>query len=345
MKTVAWSIVLGIVAIICGVVLYHVGLFRKPLYRGPHLETVDRIDFGTVEAGKVERTFYIANTGSAPLEIRDIGTECGCAVMKLNRNVLGPGERELVTVTLDGTGYWRQLKKIIYIDSNDPAQRFTMVRLEAYVKVGLRADRSRLYLGAARAGELPVRCVYVIRDTGHQTSDIGVLGDQAGLRVDIGKWETFEEAERLKVEIGVAGTSRSPGAYTHKLQLKAGDQAISELVVTYEVLPRVQYRPITVEVSARNRPATQPSVTLYWSGGPPLFKDATSAYGKCTSKVTAIGQSSCGLHIDAIVEQIHTDGDFDFVTVTYTDQNENRDEQLTIPIRFITERTASNVTP
>ena len=86
------------------------------------LEKTD-FNFGTLDiAGKGTHDFTVANRGNAPLLLTVGETSCRCAVSKLERETIPPGESAKITITWKpkgATGPYRQTAKI---KTNDPAQ-------------------------------------------------------------------------------------------------------------------------------------------------------------------------------------------------------------------------------
>jgi len=77
-------------------------------------------DFGDIRQGeKVEYTFKFYNTGTEPLMITNVTTQCGCTAPKgWPRDPISPGSRGEITLVFDSTGKFGRVNKVATIMSN-----------------------------------------------------------------------------------------------------------------------------------------------------------------------------------------------------------------------------------
>jgi Protein of unknown function (DUF1573) len=77
-------------------------------------------DFGEITQGeKVEYTFRFTNTGSEPLIITNVTTQCGCTAPKgWPRDPVAPGERGEITLVFDSSGKFGRVNKVASVVSN-----------------------------------------------------------------------------------------------------------------------------------------------------------------------------------------------------------------------------------
>jgi hypothetical protein len=77
-------------------------------------------DFGDVAQGeKVEYTFRFSNTGTEPLMITNVTTQCGCTAPKgWPRDPVLPGERGEITIIFDSSGKSGRVNKVATVMSN-----------------------------------------------------------------------------------------------------------------------------------------------------------------------------------------------------------------------------------
>ncbi len=71
-------------------------------------------------------SFGVKNIGTAPLNITGVSTSCGCTKAEVDKEVLQPGEQAQLTVSYDPRihkGLVGPIKRIVYIQSNDPLQQ------------------------------------------------------------------------------------------------------------------------------------------------------------------------------------------------------------------------------
>jgi hypothetical protein len=83
-------------------------------------------DFGKIaEDAPVTATVQVSNTGKGKLTISSITTSCGCTTAKVDETELAPGATTNLTITFDPQAYpglYGPLLRMIYLESNDPAQ-------------------------------------------------------------------------------------------------------------------------------------------------------------------------------------------------------------------------------
>jgi len=78
-------------------------------------------EFGDRDSeNNVEHEFSIVNLGTAPLEIRDVRTSCGCTAADPEKRVLQPGEETYIKGTLNLEGRQGPQNRTITVTSNDP---------------------------------------------------------------------------------------------------------------------------------------------------------------------------------------------------------------------------------
>ena len=83
-------------------------------------------DFGDIQYGQtVKYTFLVKNVGEEILEIKRLGTSCGCTKAEIAEEKIEPGKKAELSVTYDtgamsGDHAKGRQERIIYIKSNDP---------------------------------------------------------------------------------------------------------------------------------------------------------------------------------------------------------------------------------
>lgn len=76
-------------------------------------------DFGRIGEGQVvKHNFTLKNGSKKALEIKEINTSCGCAVSKMDKKVILPGESALIEVEFDSKGYSGPVQQFIYVNTN-----------------------------------------------------------------------------------------------------------------------------------------------------------------------------------------------------------------------------------
>jgi hypothetical protein len=97
-------------------------------------------DFGTIPPGpgNVSQVYYIQNSGAEPLEISNVTTSCGCTRALLTSSVIPPGTRADLTAIFDPDYHDTKgpVKRIIWLETNDPDQPVVEVSFTANVRGG-----------------------------------------------------------------------------------------------------------------------------------------------------------------------------------------------------------------
>ncbi len=87
-------------------------------------------DFGTAREGTVlEHIFILRNETQKPLNIKDVNTSCGCAVSKVIKRALLPGEETSIEVKFNTKGYFGPTQQYVYIHTdnlNNPILRYVI---------------------------------------------------------------------------------------------------------------------------------------------------------------------------------------------------------------------------
>ncbi|MBI2441126.1 MAG: DUF1573 domain-containing protein [Lentisphaerae bacterium] len=144
--------------------------------------------FGALSnTNEVPHTFVLANEGDAPLAILRVHPDCGCTLVRLEREVIPPGDEITLPVRLILKGRSGPQHKRITIESNDPDQPRLILSLigEAVAEVQLKPDR--LYWGNLRRDAAEVRTVAV---EFHQSATAQIMGAGSSLPSFAVDWET-----------------------------------------------------------------------------------------------------------------------------------------------------------
>jgi len=117
-------------------------------------------DFGKIkEDERPAHIFTIKNIGKEELVISRVRSSCGCAATMLSSDNIQPGKSSELKVTFNPTGYNGQVKKDIYIESNDPQLPKTkvtvMTEVEPIPSPQAFFSDSQWDLGLISQGDLP----------------------------------------------------------------------------------------------------------------------------------------------------------------------------------------------
>ncbi|MGB3182472.1 MAG: DUF1573 domain-containing protein [Cyclobacteriaceae bacterium] len=115
---------------------YFPPMTEEELRQAPRVSVDDKlINFGNmVEGDTAIETFTLRNNGLTPLEIREIRTNCGCAIGKMELKRLLPGESAKATVSFYSRGRKGNQQKMLSVFTNDPQHPVTVVTLKAGVE-------------------------------------------------------------------------------------------------------------------------------------------------------------------------------------------------------------------
>ncbi|HZY79412.1 MAG TPA: DUF1573 domain-containing protein [Cyclobacteriaceae bacterium] len=77
-------------------------------------------DFGDIPQGeKIEHTFRFSNTGTQPLIITNVSTQCGCTAPRgWPRDPIAPGDHGEITLVFDSSGKFGRVNKVATVISN-----------------------------------------------------------------------------------------------------------------------------------------------------------------------------------------------------------------------------------
>ena len=88
--------------------------------------TPEKIDFGAIPASDpVTTTIQVRNEGSGALQISGVSTSCGCTTATLSTPDVAAGATADLQVSFNPQahpGLYGPLLRIVYLESNDPAQ-------------------------------------------------------------------------------------------------------------------------------------------------------------------------------------------------------------------------------
>jgi len=182
-------------------------------------------DFGKIYRGETaEHIFIIRNRGSAPLEIKNVRSTCGCTVTTIGKRNLEPQESTELTAVFDSGRYRGEVIKNIYIYSNDPENPIKKLSVRADVRVDLEIRPSIVYFAGLKEGEKVERNL-IIKNYSKETVKIKEIastvssidpelnktniepGDSASLKLVINE---VEKDMKLTGELTIFNTSHQP---------------------------------------------------------------------------------------------------------------------------------------
>ncbi len=139
-------------------------------------------DFGKVkQADVLTQEFVFKNEGDATLVVERVETTCGCTAALASADKIGPGKEGRIKVSLDTHGYAGQMKRFVYLISNDADNPRRELSVTADVEVPpmpkIELDKYNIDLGLSLEGEAPSAKV-VIRNAGELELSVEMTHDQ-----------------------------------------------------------------------------------------------------------------------------------------------------------------------
>ena len=124
--------------------------WASPLSADPVIHAQPKeYDFGVIVRGeRVSRIYHILNRGRrAPLDITLVKTSCGCSATFLEDRRIPPGGSTLLKVRFDSTEFLGNIRKTVFIYSNDPKNPEYSISFTAEVKTLVEVEPDRFNLG------------------------------------------------------------------------------------------------------------------------------------------------------------------------------------------------------
>lgn len=96
----------------------------------------ESFDFGKLTEGDiVKHKFVFTNVGKSPLQILNIGVQCGCTVAQKPESSIGVGQKDTIVVQFNSTGKVGVNKKFVTVYSNAaPSQTVISFTAEVLAK-------------------------------------------------------------------------------------------------------------------------------------------------------------------------------------------------------------------
>jgi len=111
-------------------------------------------DFGIAgQEREITHDFVFKNVGNSPLEIKGLRTSCGCMAALSSGETILPGEAGMIHATFKTQKYEGKQKKLIYVESNDPANpKFELV-MQGSIKSDIAIEPQVLQFGDVPRGK------------------------------------------------------------------------------------------------------------------------------------------------------------------------------------------------
>ncbi|MCA9320871.1 MAG: DUF1573 domain-containing protein, partial [Planctomycetes bacterium] len=143
--------------------------------------------FGQVEEGEsFQKTLEVRNRGDAPLIIHRVDPGCGCLSARIFQLEIAPGGAAPLHLALSTTGREGALGKSVILETNDPAQPETRIRV-----TGLIAKRMWFEIPSLDLGEVP---------PGSRPSTEVILQVRPGLEAELEDSDFSMEGHEIEAE-------------------------------------------------------------------------------------------------------------------------------------------------
>ncbi|MCU0454168.1 MAG: DUF1573 domain-containing protein [Bacteroidetes bacterium] len=194
------------------------------------------IDLGVVYRGAVKKAkFTLKNIGNEPLKILQMVPSCGCTALKRPKEVLAPGESDVIEVEFSSATFRGRVEsKRVDIQTNDPTAEYATVMLTADVREELAPVQgsSLAWFGAVPLGK-PSDYRLVFKNVTDRP--IGIRGFKAPTgRVTV-KWNKARIASQEDVEFTITLTPDREG-YTSDhvdIEIDSRNQPIVQVSVMF----------------------------------------------------------------------------------------------------------------
>ena len=147
--------------------------------------------FGNVEgSNSVEHSFVLWNRGDAPIIIGKLRGCCG-ATVAVSAPTIAPGSNTILKIVLSLAGANGEVRKSVYVASNDPKQPYLQVRLEGMARPPVLVEPGYLNFNAVSSNEalsaevtitslpvVPLRVTNVVSATGQFRAEVIVSSNR-----------------------------------------------------------------------------------------------------------------------------------------------------------------------
>lgn len=121
------------------------GYFRAGNFTQPQVKVIpSSYDFGRIDPEPVGKSFELKNTGESTLKIEQISTSCSCTTAEVTAREIAPDRSTELRVSFDPTAMdppiRSEVMRIVYIETNDPNQEETKIKITATVSGGEQVD-------------------------------------------------------------------------------------------------------------------------------------------------------------------------------------------------------------
>lgn len=218
-------------------------------------------DFGTVKQGQsIAHGFELVNTGTAPLVIDRVVATCGCTAAVPEKNQIAPGDKTLINVTFDTTGFQGYKVKSVRLYTNDTQNYSAVLTLQGSVKTEVEVSPIRLNFGRIKRGEDKQQVGTVLVDNEADVKILEITGTPDEVQLQI---EDYSDGKRSGKKVRVSLSPEVPvGVFRGKVSIKTSSKQnpVSTLPIFARVEGDMTVTPADVSFGLLEGPLAKPVV-------------------------------------------------------------------------------------
>ena len=285
--------------------------------------------FGTVaeDCKTVEHVFILANEGDAGLQIGNVRACCG-ATASIATNSVAPGTNTTLKIVLSLQGRSGELRKSIYVASNDPGQPLFQVRLLGTVVPGLTICPRSMDLGRVKV-MTAVKCDVVITCTSEGFRVTNAVSSSPSFSV---VHDTASQTNRHQISIGTV-PPLAPGVTMGRVFVLTDSAKYPRVEIPVNVSVRSDLMVVPQEIQLVQSTGKVEAVTRYLAvrsraGTPFKVLKVEVPDPNVTTTLTPLGTHGWRCQIGNILPVAELNGES---VIIWTDHQEMK--QITVPIR------------
>jgi hypothetical protein len=228
-------------------------------------------DFGKIQSGE-QRTheFVIANVGTAPLEITQVRTSCGCTTTKDWDRRIEPGATGKIPVRFDTGSFSGTIQRNVTLVTNDPQQSQVVMQVKAQIWVPVEVTpKTVMFQYDPDASESETRVVRLVSNLDKPLRFREVRSTHPSFAVEL---ETVEPDREFALQIRTVPPIGT-GMVTALVLLQPSDPDLAPIQVVTYAMERLAFTvsPARLLLPNRSTPAgARPSVTIRNNTGQPM---------------------------------------------------------------------------
>jgi len=184
-------------------------------------------NFGKIkENEKANHIFTITNTGGEELVISRVRASCGCTATMLSSDHILPGKSAELKTTFNPSGYKGEVKKTIYIESNDPElskERITIIaEVEPVPAPKAFISNSQWDLGLVSRGDYP-KFTFTIENKGELDLIIDKIDASEYVKYNSTIPLTIQPGEKEEIIFNYNSTQHKLGEVRESIRIYCND--------------------------------------------------------------------------------------------------------------------------